>query len=113
MANVPLYFGPIVFLALIEMDPDYGARMTLNFIDYFLTIEGAMIARAMRGFTESYVHDKFLEEYLTDPVRRRKYVLDGPQYALVGRFLLDCFIQPCPEQEFPRQVVSLPKLSLD
>jgi hypothetical protein len=62
---------------------------------------------------DSRVHDKFLEEYFFDPVHGGKYVLDGSKYALVARFLLDCFIQPCSEQEFFGQVVLLRKLSLE
>ena len=109
IANFPSYLGPIVFLVLLEINLDYRVRLTPSFINCFLTIQGGMIARTLE---HSHVHDKFFEEYLLDPVHGGKYVLDGSKYALVARFLLDCFIQPCSEQEFFGQVVLLRKLSL-
>ena len=89
-----MHLGSIVYVVLIEMGPNYAARSTASYIDHFLTSEGGMIAGG------SFVHSKFFKEYLTDPVRGRMYVLDGPEYALVAAFFLDCFIQPCSQQEF-------------
>ena len=108
IADFPLSLGSIVYLVLIEMDPDF-ATLTPNFIYYFLTFEGGKI---MHGMRSSLTYGKLLDEYLTDPVCGEKYVLDGPKYALVARFLLDCFIQPSSEKEFLRQVVSVRKISL-
>ena len=76
------------------MDPNYAARFTASYIDYFLTSEGGLIAGG------SFVDSRFFKEYLTDPVRGRKYVLEGPEYALVAAFFLDCFIRPYSQQEF-------------
>jgi hypothetical protein len=96
-----LDLGSIFFQLLIEMDPNYSAKLTPRFLDYLLTMKGGTIVREL----DSCDNDKFLEEYLTDPVRAGKYVLDGSKYALVARFLLDCFIEPCSECEFLAHVI--------
>jgi len=41
-----------------------------------------------------------LTEFLTDPGRAGEHALDGPKYALVAKFFLDCFILPCSEHKF-------------
>ena len=65
---------------------------------------------SMHPLAHPVPYDVLLGEFLTDPNRAGKYVLDGSKYALVARFLLDGFLQPCPELE---QVVSWHKLSLE
>lgn len=111
IANFPLDFGFTVFMVLIEMEASVGeGELALDFIDYFPTAEGGDIARndnySTLSFdpTESGSLDRsccvLLGEFFTDPVRGGSYVIDGPKYALVAGFLLDCFIEPCPERKF-------------
>ena len=117
--NFPLDFGFIVFMVLIEMGARVGGEtppesLALNFMDYFPTVEGGiasnystlsfgpMETRNMRMSPSCCV---LLGEFFTDPVRGGNYFIDGPKYALVARFLLDCFIEPRPERKFLEQVV--------
>ena len=103
-------------MVLVEMGArDGGERLALNFIGYFPTVEGGiarnystlsfepMETEATEGLTYSCC--VLLGEFFTDPVRGGNYSIDGPKYALVSRFLLDCFIEPHPEDHFLRQVV--------
>ena len=100
--------GSFVFLVLIASPLLVGNGLEWNFIHYFPPVEG----RTQENYSALYFYprpqslcysdpyDVLLGEFLTDPNRAGKYVLDGSKYALVARFLLDCFLQPCPEQEF-------------
>ena len=100
-------------MVLIEMKASVGmARLTLEFIDYFPTVEGG-IARNYSALSFDPMDTGsltpsccvLLGDFFTDPVRGGNYVIDSPKYALVARFLLDCFIEPCPERKFLEQVV--------
>ena len=81
---------------------------------YFPTVEVGIVRNystlyfdPMGNFILNDDYHMLLEEFFTDPARAGTYVIDGPKYALVARFLLDCFIEPCPEQRFLEQVVFL------
>ena len=100
-------------MVLIEMGARVGkASLALDFMDYFPTVEGGI---ASHYSTLSFCPRKaeflnssccvLLGEYFTDPVRGGNYFIDGAKYALVARFLLDCFVEPCPERKFLKQVV--------
>lgn len=109
IADFPLDsdLGFIVFLVLVLMQPHlYREEFASHFISYFPTVESS-IARNYSKPTDAmdYRDHPLLKEFFTDPVRAGKYVLDGPKYALVARFLLDCFIQPYSERKFLEQVV--------
>ena len=102
-------------MVLIEMGARVGeTELALNFMDYFPTVEGGI---ASHYSTLSFCPRKaeflnssccvLLGEFFKDPVRAGNYFIDGPKYALVARFLLDCFIEPCPERKFLEQVVSV------
>ena len=112
IANFPLDLGFTVFMVLIEMGAKVGkASLALDFIDYFPTVKGG-IARNYSTLsfdltkTKSVTHDccVLLGKFLTDPVRGGNYFIDSSRYALVAKFLLDCFIEPCPERKFLEQV---------
>jgi hypothetical protein len=125
IAKFPLDLGSFVFLVLIASPLFDKNNFAWELIHHFPPVEG----RTQDNYTAlCFSHpqvlrifndlpypalDTFLGEFLTDPIRAGKYVLDGTKYALVARFLLDCFIQPCPEQAFLEQVVSWYKLSLE
>ena len=118
IADCPLDLGFFVFLVLIS-SPLAGNDLGWSFINHFPPVEG----RTQNNYSALYFnsrsrtghlvpYDALLGEFLTDPIRAGKYVLDGSKYALVARFLFDCFIQPCLEQEFLEQVGSWHKLLL-
>ena len=102
-------------MVLIEMNARVGRdreRLALNFMDYFPTVEGGIKSHYSTlsfypRWSESIGSSSYvlLGEFFTDPVRGGNYFIDGPKYALVSRFLLDCFIEPCPECKFLKQVV--------
>ena len=119
IANFPLDLGFIVFVVLIEMKASVGrGSLRLRFLDYFTTL-GVGNARnySTLSFHPMYtLHPMvtgtlsrsccmLLGDFFTDPVRGGNYVIDSPKYALVAKFLLDCFIEPCPERKFLEQVV--------
>ena len=123
IAKFPSDLGSFVFLVLTIASPLLNV-ISWTFIDHFPPAKGRTLENylalscnsvhpRMSLVFHSDLHDVLLEEFLTDPNRAGKYVLDDSKYALVARFLLDCFLQPCPEQEFLEQVVSWHKLSLD
>jgi hypothetical protein len=124
IADCPLNLGTFVFLVLITSPPFGGNGLTSSFINYFPPVEGRSLENYSALFFHSvhprrpqlfhpFPYDALLGEFLTNPNRAGKYVLDGSKYALVARFLLDCFLQPCPEQAFLEQVVSWHKFSLE
>ena len=84
------------------------ARLTLNFINYFPTVEGGPRNYSTLSFDPKETGPSccvLLGDFFTDPARGGNYVIDSPKYALVAKFLLDCFIEPCPERKFLGQVV--------
>ena len=107
--------GFIVFMVFIEMQASVGgAELTLEFIDYFPTVKGSIARNYLTlsfNPTETTILTHsccvLLGEFFTDPVRGGNYFIDSPKYALVASFLLDCFIEPCPERKFLKQVVSV------
>ena len=108
IANFPLDLGFIVSMVSIEMAANIGLGWRFSYINYFPTVEGG-IARilsfdwmATRSMCSSCC--MLLRDFFTDPVRAGGYVIDGPKYALVARFLLDCFIEPRPERKFEQGV---------
>ena len=124
IAKIPLDLGSIIFLVFIASPLLDRHSFGWIFINYFSPVEGRTLENyAALSFSSvdlyearqlsSASFDLLLGEFLTDPNRAGKYVLDGSKYALVARFLLDCFLQPCPEQAFLRQVVSRHKLSFE
>jgi hypothetical protein len=120
IANLPLDLGSSVILVLIASLPLRTSPLTWNFIDYFPPAKGhtqdnysALYFKPPARICYRVGYNPLLDEFLTDPIRAGKYVLDGSKYALVARFLLDCFIHPCPKQAFLEQVVSWHKLSLE
>ena len=113
--------GSFVFLVLIASPLLNKINFVWRFINYFPPVKGrtrenysalCFIPRPRIRDPLPYQHDALLGKFLTNSIRAGKYVLDGSKYALVARFLLDCFLQPCPEQAFLEQVVSWHKLSL-
>ena len=119
IAGCPLDLGSFVFLVLIASPPLGGNGLGWNFINYFPPVEGrtedtysALYFIPRTWICHPLPYSASLGEFLTDPIRAGKYVLDGSKYALVARFFLDCFLQPCPEQKFLEQVDSWHKVSL-
>jgi hypothetical protein len=116
-----LDLGTFVFLVLIASPALFDKTIfASNLIHHFPPVQGRTWDNylALSFIPECCDYspvpdDVLLKEFLTDPIRAGKYVLDGSKYALVARFLLDCFIQPCPEQAFLEQVVSWHKLLLE
>jgi hypothetical protein len=109
IADCPLNLGTFVFLVLIASPPLAGNRLRWRLIKYFPPVEGHTRNYSALYFNQTWhpvLYNALLGEFLTDPIRAGKHVLDGSKYALVARFLLDCFLQPCPEQAFLQQVVS-------
>ena len=107
LADFPLNSGFIVCLLLIGLRPHIGRRLVSNFTDYLSTVESdfpriysTLYFHLQAHSTPNPNYSMLLTEFLTDPVRAGEYVLDGPKYALVARFLLDCFIRPRSEPNF-------------
>ena len=122
IAKFPLNLGSVVFLVLTASPLlDRNCLVGRTFIKHFspdriLENYSALTALSfysMHTLATVVPYNVLLGEFLTDPNRAGKYVLDGSKYALVARFLLDGFLQPCPEQAFFEQVDFWHKLSLE
>jgi len=107
IVDLPFDFGSIVVpLFFVGLHPNIGLlNINEDFTDYFRAVEGDLYPTLHfqpqnRNRDPSYV--MLLREFLTDPGRAGEHALDGPKYALVARFLLDCFIPPCSERNFVR-----------
>ena len=116
---LPLSLGSVVFLILTASRLlDKNCLLGRTFIKHFppgRTLENysALSFYSINTRAPLVLYNVLLGEFLTDPNRAGKYVLDGSKYALVARFLLDGFLQPCPKQAFFRQVDFWHKLSLE
>ena len=109
IADVSLDLGSIVGLALAGLHPEINlSKLYITFMAHFLAVEGGLscIYQTLyfRMWTnwQLYPDSGMLTEFLTDPGRAGEYALDGPNCALVTRFLLDCFIPPCSVRDFVR-----------
>ena len=103
IGDLPPDFKSIVGLALAGLHPAIGLG-NFNFTDNggLLRIYQTLYFRPYRRDKPSSRYLMFLTEFLTDPGRAGKHALDGPKFALVANFLLDCFIRPCSERDFVR-----------
>ena len=107
IADISLDLGSIVYLVLAGWHRHirFGSE---HFLEFFPAVERDLFTRIIQKLffkpsdsgQDSY--SQMLTEFLTDPGRAGEHALDGPKFALVTRFLLDCFIPPFSEWNFVR-----------
>ena len=108
IADFPLDFGSIVGLVFVGLHRNRLLDYNKSFTHYFPAVEGGLLRiyqtlyfRPLDSFLDSR-YPMLLTEFLADPGRVGEHALDGPKFALVAGFLLDCFTPPCSERNFVR-----------
>jgi hypothetical protein len=112
IADFPLDAGFVFYLALIEMLPHLPTKNLelscidpLNIEDGIVHVHSTLCFSSTQYFTMTLDYGLLLGEFFSHPVHAGKYVLDGQQYALAARILLDYLIEPSSKEYFLRQVV--------
>ena len=110
IADVSLDFGSIIGLFVVGLQPKFDLwKFQQYFTDYFPTVKGGLSRiyqtlyfRPPGNLKSGSRYPMLATEFLTDPGRAGEHALDGPKYALVAIFFLDCLIPPCSERNFVR-----------